>query len=204
VANETRRSPLAMVVLAHLAEEPMHVYRMQQLIKERAKDTVVNVAQRNSLYQTIARLVRDGLVLFQQTSRDVNRPERVVYEITDLGRSTLDRWLEEMLGVPAREFPEFPAALAFIALVPPRRARDRLEARRAELEKRVATSRAAMGSALASGLPRLFLLEDEYKNAMTQAEIAWLDQIIAELRNRGLTWSRAWIRAVARRMGSSH
>ena len=102
-----------MVVLAHLAEAPMHVYRMQQLIEERAKDTVVNVAQRNSLYQTIARLMRDGLVRVRQTAREENRPERAVYEISDAGRSTLDRWLEEMLGIPAREFPEFPAGLSY-------------------------------------------------------------------------------------------
>src|SRR5215831_20559513 len=101
-----------MAVLAHLAESPMHVYRVQQLIKERAKDTVINVTQRNSLYQTIARLVRDGLVRVLKTSREENRPERVVYEITDAGRSTLDRWLEAMLRTPAREFPEFPAALS--------------------------------------------------------------------------------------------
>jgi DNA-binding PadR family transcriptional regulator len=201
VATETRRSPLAMVVLAHLAEEPMHVYRMQQLIKERAKDTVVNVAQRNSVYQTIARLVRDGLVRVQQTSREDSRPERVVYELTEVGRTTLDEWLEQMLGTPAREFPEFPAALAFIALLPPARARQRLEARRAELAQRLAASRAALDGALASGLPRLFLLEDEYKNAMTQAELAWLDGVIEELLHRKLTWSKAWIRAIARRMG---
>ena len=189
-----------MVVLAHLAEEPMHVYRMQQLIKERAKDTVVNVAQRNSVYQTIARLVRDGLVRVQQTAREDSRPERVVYELTEAGRSTLDEWLEQMLGTPAREFPEFPAALAFIAMLPPARVRQRLEARRAELAQRLAASRATLDGALASGLPRLFLLEDEYKNAMTQAEIAWLDGVIDELVHRKLTWSKAWIRAIARRM----
>ena len=38
-----RRSPLALVVLALLYEAPMHPYRMQQLIKERGKDEVVNV-----------------------------------------------------------------------------------------------------------------------------------------------------------------
>jgi DNA-binding PadR family transcriptional regulator len=192
-----------MVVLAHLAEEPMHVYRMQQLIKERAKDTVVNVAQRNSVYQTIARLVRDGLARVQQTTRDENRPERVVYELTEVGRATLDRWLDEMLGTPAREFPEFPAALAFIAVLPPARVRQRLEARKAALEERLAASRAAVDGALAAGLPRLFLLEDEYKHAMIRAELAWLGGVIAELQQKKLTWSRAWIRAIARRMGAS-
>ena len=31
----------------------MHPYRMQQLIKERGKDLVINVQRRASLYQTI-------------------------------------------------------------------------------------------------------------------------------------------------------
>lgn len=192
-----------MAVLAHLAESPMHVYRMQQLIKERAKDTVVNVAQRNSLYQTIARLVRDGLVRVRHTAREENRPERVVYGLTDVGRSTLDLWLDDMLGVPAREFPEFPAALAFVALLPPRRARERLEARKVALEEHLTASRAALDRALASGLPRLFLLEDEYKNAMTEAEIEWLERVIEDLGRRKLTWSRAWIHEVARRMSGA-
>jgi DNA-binding PadR family transcriptional regulator len=143
--------------------------------------------------------VRDGLVAVRAT-RDESRPERVVYEITGSGRTTLDRWLEQMLGVPAREFPEFPAALAFLVVLPPKRARERLEARRSELTKRLTASCAGIDAALATGLPRLFLLEDEYKNAMTKAEIAWLDELIADLAQRKLTWSAAWLRKVARQM----
>jgi DNA-binding PadR family transcriptional regulator len=46
---------LALAVLSMLTEEPMHAYRMQRLIKDRRKDDVVNVSQRNSVYQTIQR-----------------------------------------------------------------------------------------------------------------------------------------------------
>ncbi|HEX2184697.1 MAG TPA: PadR family transcriptional regulator, partial [Chloroflexota bacterium] len=88
-----RRSPLAMVVLALLAEAPMHAYRMQQLIKEREKDKVVNVAQRNSIYQTIDRLRRAGLIAVRETWREERRPERTVYEITPYGSETLEQWL---------------------------------------------------------------------------------------------------------------
>src|SRR5262245_13708601 len=114
--TSSRRSPLAMVVLALLEESPMHPYRMHELIKARGKDTVVNVAQRNSVYQTLTRLVRDGLVRAKQTTHAESRPERTVYQITPRGRQTLDEWLETMLSTPAREFPEFPAALSFVAL----------------------------------------------------------------------------------------
>jgi DNA-binding PadR family transcriptional regulator len=198
-----RRSPLAVAVLALLIEEPMHAYRMQQLIKERAKDDVVNVAQRNSIYQTIARVVREDLARVKETSRDENRPERVVYEITPLGATTLDAWLEAMLTTPAREFPEFPAALSFVALLSPSKMRACLETRRAALSARLAAARAAQERASKMGLPRLFLLEDEYRNALTKAELYWLDGVIADLHDKKLTWNRAWIRDVARRMAQS-
>ena len=57
-----KRSPLALAVLALLIEAPMHPYRMQQLIRSRGKDQVINVRQRGSLYQTIDRLEREELI----------------------------------------------------------------------------------------------------------------------------------------------
>jgi DNA-binding PadR family transcriptional regulator len=57
------------VLLALLAEGPMHPYRMQQLIKHRGKDRVANVAQPNSVYQTIDGLLRAGLVTVHATDR---------------------------------------------------------------------------------------------------------------------------------------
>src|SRR5215831_1089664 len=103
-----QRSPLAVTVLALLAEEPMHAYRMHELIRQRGKDSVVNVAQRNSVYQTISRLLRVGWIRVRETLQDSGRPERVVYEITEQGTATLMHWMKDMLASPAREYPEFP------------------------------------------------------------------------------------------------
>jgi len=69
-----------------VAQESLHPYGMQRLIKARGKDEVINVAQRTSLYQTIQRLEREDLIRQQMTTRDEGRPERTVYEITDSGR----------------------------------------------------------------------------------------------------------------------
>ena len=80
------RSPLSIIVLGLACEEPMHPYRMQTLIRQRGKDQVANVAQRNSVYQTIEALERAGLIVARGTSRDENRPERTVYEATAAGR----------------------------------------------------------------------------------------------------------------------
>ncbi|MET0592688.1 MAG: PadR family transcriptional regulator, partial [Polyangiaceae bacterium] len=64
-------------------------------------------------------------------------------------------------------------------------------------------AQAGLRQAEKMGLPRLFLLEDEYRNTVTEAELAWLGGVIAELREKKLTWSRAWIRDIARRMEKS-
>jgi len=192
-----QRSPLALTILALLVEEPMHAYRMHELIKSRGKDTVVNVAQRNSVYQTIDRLLRSGLIRVKMTLRDQGRPERVVYELTAEGSAALQEWLSAMLGEPATEFPEFPAALAFLMLLPPKEAALRLRARGEALKRQLAKEQAATKAARDSGLPRLFLIEDEYKQTMLRAEIAWVISLIRDLRTRKLSWNAKWLREMA-------
>src|SRR5262245_52554081 len=162
------RSPLWLVVLSLLWEEPMHPYRMQVLIKERGKDQIANVAQRNSVYQTIDALLRAGLIAVRGTSRDQRRPERTVYEITEEGRRTLHAWLHTVLSTPAREFPDFPAALSLAAMLGPEDLRTQLEARIPRLEARLAALETPV-----PGLPRVFLLESEYMAALVRAQIRW-------------------------------
>ena len=89
----TRPSSIALAVLALLYEAPMHPYRMQQLIKERGKDEVINVRQRASLYQTIDRLLRAKLIAIRATAREEKRPERTIYELTEAGRETMLLWM---------------------------------------------------------------------------------------------------------------
>ncbi|WP_328461797.1 PadR family transcriptional regulator [Actinoplanes sp. NBC_00393] len=184
-----KRSPLAMVLLALLVEAPMHPYRMQQVIKERGQDQLVNVAQRNSVYQTLDRLVREDLVRPGATTREAGRPERTVYEVTDEGAATLRRWLLEMLPTPAREFPELPVALAFLPMLTPAESRDLLLRRAAIQEERAA----AIAAQAPPGLPRIFLIEDEYRLAALRAEITWLHTVAADLDSGALHWDRTLI-----------
>jgi len=192
-----QRSPLALTILALLVEEPTHAYRMHELIRSRGKDTVVNVAQRNSVYQTIDRLLRSGLIRVKMTLRDEGRPERVVYELTAEGSAALQQWLTTMIGEPATEYPEFPAALAFLMLLAPKEAALRLRARGEALERRLAKEQAVTKVARDNGLPRLFLIEDEYKQTMLRAELAWVRALIHDLRTRKLSWNAKWLREMA-------
>lgn len=198
VARSThRRSVLALVLLSLLAEEPMHPYRMHEVIKERGKDRIANVSARNSVYQTIDRLLRAELIAVRETARDERRPERTVYEITATGRDALRTWTADMLTSPANEYPEFPAALASLMVLSPADVTAGLEKRAADLAASLAADRA--GLAAVPELPRLFLLDDEYGIAVREAELKWIEGVLAALRSGELTWSEEWIRAVAER-----
>ncbi len=192
-----RRSPLSIVVLALLAEAPMHAYQMQVLIKERGQDTLVNVAQRNSVYQTIQRLLAAQMIEVKELSRNEKRPERTVYQLTSEGLTTLRAWLIEMLSTPAREFPEFPAALAFIVVLKPEEALSHLETRVKTLKAKLAQAQETLKTALKT-LPRLFLIEEEYRCAMIQTEINWIESLNQSLRSKELTWDHEWLRSFSK------
>jgi DNA-binding PadR family transcriptional regulator len=195
MSAKVRRSPIALAVLAFLYESPMHPYRMQQLIKERGKDQVINVRQRASLYQTIERLLQAGLIAVRQVEREEKWPERTVYELTEEGRATMLIWLRDMLAKRDPEFPPFPAALAYIALLTPEDARLQLEQRLQALAADIAQIDGQL--AAASEVPRLFLIEAEYVRAVLQAEQTWVMSIIDDLKTGRLTWTMEWLRQVA-------
>ncbi len=171
----------------------MYPYRMQQLLRERGTDQVVNVRHRASLYQTIARLQRAGLVEIRGTVQPENRPERTVYQLTDAGRQTIHAWLSRMLSRPAPEFPEFPAAISFIYLLEPAEARAGLAQRAEALEARHARL-ARLLAEHAGTVPRLFLLELECMKSATAAELAWVRGVTDDIAAGRLTWSTAAIR----------
>lgn len=189
--TEIRRSNIALAVLAFLYEAPMHPYRMQHLIKERGKDEVINVQQRASLYQTIKYLLRAQLIQVRETEREQKRPERTIYELTAAGRQTLHQWLREMLATPAGEFPEFPAALAYLALLTPEDALQQLQKRVATLSAEVARLDGQLQQA-GQSVPRLFLIELEYLRTAMATELTWVQSLMADMQSGQLTWDEAW------------
>jgi len=196
--NETKaaqRSSLGLIVLWLLFEGPKHVYRMQKLIEQQGKDRVVNVRSRASLYQTIDRLVRLGLVEVQETVRAEGYPDRIVYAITDRGRDAAREWLREMLRTTGGEFPEFITAVSVLFGLAPDDAREQLEIRAEKLAAELAETQSQLDGN--PGLPRLFLLEEEYRRAVLEAELAWLRSVIEDLRTGRLTWTEEWLREVA-------
>jgi len=186
-------SPLGLIVLWQLFNEPMHVYRMQKLFEAEGKDRIVNVRSRASLYQTIERLQRLGLVEVSETIRQEGYPDRVVYAITDAGRDAARDWLRQMLSDTGGQYPEFIAALSLVFGLPPEEAREQLETRAERIAEQLADAERGIAAA-PPALPRLFLLEEEYRKTMLQAELGWLHGVIEDLKAGRLTWSEEWLR----------
>jgi DNA-binding PadR family transcriptional regulator len=176
---ERRRSSLGLILLGLLFEEPMHAYRMQKLIKERGQDKVVNVRQRASVYQTLERLLRRGLIQIRETVQTESHPDRIVYAITNQGRDMAASWLREMLANVGSDFPEFPAAVSVLTMLTPDDARKQLEIRADAVRKEL--SKLDSEKRKADELHRLSLLEDAYRTAVLEAELVWLQSVISDL-----------------------
>jgi DNA-binding PadR family transcriptional regulator len=186
-------------VLWLLYREPLHVYGMQKLIEHQAKDRVVNVRSRASLYQAIERLVRLGLVEVRGTVRNEGLPDRIVYAITDAGRQAARTWLRETLESTDGEYPEFIAAVSIMFGLPPEEASQALETRVRRLEDELADTQGTLTEY--AQIPRLFLLEEEYRRAVLDAQISWLRGVIADIQAGRLTWSEEWIGEIADEIG---
>jgi DNA-binding PadR family transcriptional regulator len=85
-------------MLALLDRGPAHGYELKRAHDELFGDVAppINVGQ---IYVTLSRLERDGLVV-HHTEAGVDRPDRKVYEVTDVGRKALRDWLAETSDLP--------------------------------------------------------------------------------------------------------
>jgi DNA-binding PadR family transcriptional regulator len=194
-SRSAQRSALGLIVLWQLFEGPKHVYGIQKQLEQQGKDRVVNVRARASLYQALERLQRLGLVEVQETVRREGYPDRVVYAITESGRETAREWLREMLRTTSGEYPEFITAVSILFGLAPDDARGQLEQRAESLAAELADTEAQLEGN--PGLPRLFLLEEEYRQAMLKAELVWLRGVIADLTKGRLSWSEEWLQEIA-------
>jgi DNA-binding PadR family transcriptional regulator len=189
--SNSRRTltPLALVVLRLLHERAMHPYEMQQLIRDRAIDQVVKV-RAGSLYHSVERLHRLGLIEQVETGREGRRPERTVYSITDVGRDEYTTNLRELVRQPHEEYPVFAAAIEMLYTLDRDDAVHLLEQRSTALEASVAAYEQVAASLAKRGVPRLATIEVEFCQALCRAELAWVRQLIEDIRSTALPWTR--------------
>ena len=112
----------------------------------------------------------------------------IIHRVVGVGTD----WLSDLLSEPAKEYPQYEAGLSLMPVLPPDVAATLLERRceQIELELEIARSRAT--KAKARGLPRLFVIEHEYRMMLQKAELKWTRALAAEIRSGALEGSDEW------------
>ncbi|HEY2672892.1 MAG TPA: PadR family transcriptional regulator [Rugosimonospora sp.] len=184
-------NPLALAVLGLLLEQPMHPHAMAATLRERELDRAFKVTT-GSLYDVVRSLERADWISARETTQVGGRPQRTVYAHTAEGRRQFVAWLDELIRVPAKEYPKFISAISYLGALGRQPARDALTERAGHLIARADQARAAWREVVDAGrAPRLFMLEVEYALRMTEAELAWVEQIIADIDAGVLAWPDA-------------
>ena len=200
---QPRSNPLALAVLALVFERPMHPYEMAATLKHRRKHESIKLRY-GTLYTVIDLLVTRGLIRPKETSRGGNRPERTIYALTPAGRDLLRDWMHELVAQPAKEFPQFEAALCLLPVLPPDEAvallrerelklRDKIAQLEAELEQLGEKTLAEVAEPsqelpaplLGQKFPPLFVIENEYRLALLKAERQFVHEMVRRIVEEG-------------------
>jgi DNA-binding PadR family transcriptional regulator len=183
---------LGLSLLTLLTERPMYPYEMASKLRERGKDQAIQINW-GSFYTVVQNLEKHGFIEAVEVAREGRQPERTTYQITDAGRAELMDWLRELLAVPEREHTSFEAALGESAVLPPDELIDLLRQRLDALEKANGRLQAELET-LRGQLPRLFLIEAEYYQALRRAEEEWVRGLLKEFTDGTFPGLDAWRR----------
>jgi DNA-binding PadR family transcriptional regulator len=180
-------TPLALAAMEVLHDGPNHPYEIHQTMQEREAWRLVKLTT-GSLYHTIDRLERDGLVEAVETSREGRRPERTTYRLTEAGRDAFAARLRAIVAEPGVEYPQYAVAVALLHTLDRADALVQLRRRAMSLEANLAAERVVRDRLNDSGVPELFWIDVDLRVAQRSAELAWTQALIERLETRQLTW----------------
>ncbi|HEX6578321.1 MAG TPA: PadR family transcriptional regulator [Jiangellaceae bacterium] len=194
MAKRKVSNPLALAVLGLLTERPMHPYEMSTTLRERAKEQSIKLNY-GSLYAVVESLHRHALIEVQETLREGRRPERTIYTITDAGRTEFVDWLSDLLAIPVKEYTQFEAALSLMPGLPPDEVLRLVQTRRTRLETEIVATDAVLADLARQKFPYLFVIELDYLQEIRRAELAFVDRLVAGIRDGSLEGVDVWRRA---------
>lgn len=196
---------LALAVMSYLTMRPMHPYELSRTLRDNGDERSIKFTH-GSVYMVVQQLATAGFVTERETSREGQRPERTVYELTVAGREEMRDWLRELVEEPVHEYPRFVAALSLISALPPKEAVQLLRNRQAKLDAQRVEIRTLTAGALEQGLHPLFLVEEDYRVALIEAESMFVHQLIQKIIHPKTGWEKEWAEfhdAAAKERGQS-
>ena len=180
-------TPLALAVLDLLHERDMHPYEMHQTMLTRQTDQRIRL-KAGSLYHTVDRLLGDGLIEARETTREGRRPERTVYGLTESGAAAFTARLKELVTRVPTEYPEFPVVLSMVHNLPCGDAIELLGRRVIQQQAKVASLRVIVDGLTERKLPQMYWIDVRFTQAMAEAELAWTEDFLDQLKAGRLPW----------------
>ena len=175
-----------LLLLGLLMYGPRYGYELHQIV--RAHGELYADLKKSNLYYLLERLASEGSlsVRAEEGTRGA-RGERLIYELTDQGRTRFNELLREVILTFEPAHLGIDTAVMFLATLP------HDESLRLLMERRrvVGTRREALANQLAAGAegnPLLHVASDHLLS-LVDAELAWLDRSITYLRDTG--WAQA-------------
>jgi DNA-binding PadR family transcriptional regulator len=167
---------LELAILGLLKEQPMHGYELRKQLSQ--KLGFFWTVSFGSLYPTLAKLERRGVVEKTSPSREASR-RRQVYSITPRGETEFLELLAHS-GGSSWEEDKFPLRLAFFRYLRPETRIRLLERRKLYLEDKLDFGRASLRRSDRTGRVDSYTLSlMRHGLDTTERDIAWLDELIA-------------------------
>jgi DNA-binding PadR family transcriptional regulator len=167
-----------LAVLTLVAEKPRHGYEIEQVIEERGMREWTDVGF-SSIYYLLNKLAREGLIE-SELEQAGQGPARKVYQATAAGREALHEALLAALSLPERHPSRLLLAVGNLPALAPGEALAALVEYRERLAERLARVRARWEEQ--KPLPYFVDALFDYSVTMIEAEIAWIEQFSARVR----------------------
>jgi len=195
-------NPLALAVLSCLWQRPMYPYEITSTLRERNKEDSIRL-NFGSLYAVIRNLQKHGFIEVERVEKEGNRPERVVYAITDSGVTEANEWLRDLLKNPVKEYPAVEAGLSLIAQLPPDEAQELLQRRVEALDVEIAEKEKERQLPELRHVPEFLTIESAFNIEMLRAERRFIFEFERRLATQAVGGQATW-HDMHRMLGEGH
>lgn len=184
--NPSAASAKELFVLGRLSVRPTHGHEIMRTLADSRADLWVELSEKH-VYYILKKLERNGLVRVEERSEG-GRPSRRVFSLTSEGRREFDRLMRAdglIESVPHSDFDVVFGMLSYTDHLTPAEKTDVLSRRVRHLRKVAADARAASDRAAEAGAPALPSRVFEKVARVAEAELSWLEEILANVKRDG-------------------
>lgn len=166
------------LILAHLAIKPYHGYELKRDV-----ESVGGSLNNNQLYPKLRHFEEMGAIT-REVQRQMGRPDRHIYRITDRGEEMLQVMLQDFPPELAGDSSEFLTRVGFFHLIEPDARRAILTTRQAAVQQDLSHMRqfqALMENEPAGPQTHYALSTLRFRQQQLQLELDWIAALIEEL-----------------------